>query len=258
MTYLQVLLWLVAPAASVAALWARGGRALGTRGPWAVPVLASIAFLWTTPWDNVLVWRGVWSYGPDRVLGTFGWVPWEEYAFFLLQPTFTGFLFLGCLRRTGAADSFRPASPGIRTPVAAGFGVLTLMGAALLLAEPTLYLGLILVWAAPVLAGMWAYRGDWLQGLLRPALGTAGLATVYLCAVDRIAIARGVWTLSPRYTVGWAPLGLPIEEAIFFLVTNLLVVWGLLLLLVPGWPAPRGHGPVPDGARRPPHPRGRA
>src|SRR5690606_27373918 len=53
-------------------------------------LIAAIAFLYTTPWDNYLVYRGVWGYGTARVLGVIGYVPIEEYAFFLPQPFLTG------------------------------------------------------------------------------------------------------------------------------------------------------------------------
>lgn len=55
--------------------------------------------------------------------------------------------------------------------------------------------------------------------------------TVYLWIANRIAIAAGLWELSPSFTTGIAipVLGLPIEEAVFFLVTNLLVVQRIVL-----------------------------
>src|SRR5690606_2155877 len=52
--------------------------------------VAAIALVYTTPRDNHLVWRGVWSYGADRVVGTLGYVPVEEYLFFVLQPLLVG------------------------------------------------------------------------------------------------------------------------------------------------------------------------
>jgi lycopene cyclase domain-containing protein len=48
---------------------------------------------------------------------------------------------------------------------------------------------------------------------------------------DAVAIWAGIWTISPDYTVGVSAFGLPLEEATFFLFTNLLVVQGVLLLL---------------------------
>ena len=47
---------------------------------------------------------------------------------------------------------------------------------------------------------------------------------------DRIAIGLGIWYIAEPTKTGFEPLGLPIEEAIFFLITNVLVVQGLLLL----------------------------
>ena len=56
-------------------------------------VVLLLAFAYTTPWDNYLVFREVWGYPPGRVLATIGYVPVEEYAFFLLQPIMTGLFY---------------------------------------------------------------------------------------------------------------------------------------------------------------------
>lgn len=63
--------------------WTRADR-------WTAAALPLLALIYTTPWDNMLIQKGVWSYGPDQVIGTTGYVPIEEYAFFLLQPILTG------------------------------------------------------------------------------------------------------------------------------------------------------------------------
>ena len=53
--------------------------------------LATIAVLYTTPWDNYLVATGVWYYDPRLVLNhTIGYVPLEEYVFFILQAFLSG------------------------------------------------------------------------------------------------------------------------------------------------------------------------
>ncbi|HEY9847710.1 MAG TPA: lycopene cyclase domain-containing protein, partial [Candidatus Caenarcaniphilales bacterium] len=62
----------------------------GARAWLALPFIVLLALVYTTPWDNYLVWRNVWYYGTDRVVGTIGYVPVEEYLFFLLQPILTG------------------------------------------------------------------------------------------------------------------------------------------------------------------------
>jgi lycopene cyclase domain-containing protein len=259
-TYLEFHLVFILPVLAVLAWPAHlASRRLGSRGRWAPFAVAALAFVYTTPWDNYLVWRGVWGYSPGRVLGTLGYVPYEEYAFFLLQPVLTGFFTMVLLDRAGAME--RVASPRGRAgwartlrwgSLAVG-ALLTLLGAALLTRDSGTYMGLILVWACPMLALMGYATADGAVRVARPLLLGMGLPTLYLWVADRIAIGAGTWVISDRFTLGLDPLGLPLEEATFFLVTNVLVVLGLLLFLVPGWPgAPALRlGPVAAGASPP-------
>lgn len=58
-----------------------------------------VALLYTTPWDNYLVTTRVWYYDPARVWNIIlGYVPLEEYLFFVLQTVLTGLLTLALLR----------------------------------------------------------------------------------------------------------------------------------------------------------------
>lgn len=202
----------------------------GWRARIALPLIALIALTYTTAWDNYLVARSVWWYGPGRVLATIGFVPVEEYLFFVLQPILTGlFLFQYLARRAGALPTGGPQSAwaGFLAFLAlTGTGVLLLNGA-----ETGLYMGLVLTWASPLLAGMWLYDGETLWAHRRTLLYAVGVPTVYLWGADAIAIATGIWTISSTYTLGLAVGSLPLEEATFFLMTNLLVVKGILLLL---------------------------
>lgn len=191
-------------------------------------LVAAIAFVYTTPWDNYLIRRGIWSYGTDRVLGTLGYVPVEEYLFFLLQPLLAGLWFYRLLPSTPA-----PVQRAIGWGGAAVGAIAALAGAILLQWPEGEYLGLILVWAAPVLAMQWAYAGDQIWARRRAwALGVA-VPTLYLWAADAVAIHLGIWRISEAYTLGPSLGPLPLEEAVFFLVTNLLVVQGLILFLHP-------------------------
>lgn len=197
----------------------------------ALPLICLIALTYTTPWDNYLVAREVWWYGPARVVATIGYVPIEEYLFFLLQPLLTGLILYQYLGRYGLTS--RPSSPWASWIGASVFFAITLLGGLLFIdgQTSTLYLALILIWAPPILAGMWLYDGTTLWALRLPILVSTALPTVYLWIADAIAIRAEIWTISPEYTIGLAPLGLPLEEASFFLFTNLLVVHGILLLL---------------------------
>ncbi|HEX2080504.1 MAG TPA: lycopene cyclase domain-containing protein, partial [Longimicrobium sp.] len=60
-----------------------------------------------------------------------------------------------------------------------------------------------------------------------------GVPTLYLWMADAVAIRLGIWRISATQTLGIELGWLPLEEAAFFLATNLLVVQGLTLFLHP-------------------------
>jgi lycopene cyclase domain-containing protein len=67
--------------------------------------LVTIAVVYTTPWDNYLVATRVWYYNPQLVLSVpLGYVPLEEYAFFILQTFLTGLFALWLWRRYYPSD----------------------------------------------------------------------------------------------------------------------------------------------------------
>ncbi|MFB6273970.1 MAG: lycopene cyclase domain-containing protein [Salinibacter sp.] len=197
----------------------------------ALPLICVIALTYTTPWDNYLVAQQVWWYGPARVIATIGYVPIEEYLFFLLQPLLTGLVLYQYLGRYGPTP--RSSSSWAPWTGSTLFLALTFLGMVLFVdgRPETLYLALILIWAPPLLAGMWLYDGYTLWALRIPIGVSTLLSTVYLWMADAVAIRTAIWTIAPEYTIGLAPLGLPLEEMSFFLFTNLLVVHGILLLL---------------------------
>lgn len=77
-------------------------------------VIALIALVYTTPWDNYLVAKRVWYYDPALILKiTIGYVPLEEYAFFILQTFLTGLFAFWLWRRFYAQDFDRAPDPHI-------------------------------------------------------------------------------------------------------------------------------------------------
>lgn len=195
----------------------------------AAGALALLALVWTAPWDEHLVRTGVWSYGTDRVLATIGSVPAEEYAFVVLLVV----LVAAWGARTGLLDPVL-AGPGpvrgSRAAGALGWFVVAVIGALLVVVGGQLrYLGLLLVWAAPPLALQHAVAGDLLGGRRSARALLALPVALWLCAADRLALADGVWSIAPASSTGVLLLGLPLEEALFFLLTCVLVADGLLL-----------------------------
>ncbi|MDX2217087.1 MAG: lycopene cyclase domain-containing protein [Oculatellaceae cyanobacterium bins.114] len=203
----------------------------GWRARFGIPLLALVAFVYTTPWDNYLVWHDVWGYGSDRVVGTIGYVPIEEYLFFVLQCVLTGLWLYWLLKRTPEVpQSIAPSGFRIGLP-ALGVGI-SAAGFLMLRSPSTLYLGLVLAWAVPIVTLQWAIGAGVLWRMRRIWLLSTLPPTVYLWVADRVAIGNEIWHISETYTTGIQILGLPIEEATFFLVTNLLITQGLLLFLL--------------------------
>jgi lycopene cyclase domain-containing protein len=236
MTYLQfLLLFVIVPGAL---LWAwvylRPSPATPPgllRRHWiGCGLLALIALGWTTPWDNYIVARGVWSYGEGRVLGTIGTVPIEEYAFMLLMPVLNAAVLALALRRAAIGPSnWRSPQSGPRLKTAALYLGLWLAALIGIQWEKNLYLCITLLWFLPPLA---------VQGLFDPRallrhrrlVWTATLIpTLYLSVVDGYAIRDGIWTIHEATRTGLDILGLPFEEAFFFFITSFLLARGLVL-----------------------------
>lgn len=222
MTYLQFLgLFLLLP---ISALLFRGPRP--DRLEWAgMGLMALIALVYTTPWDNYLVASGIWSYGEGRVIATIGFVPVEEYAFFILQPILVALW----ARRVMRPAAFAPVQARASVRIAgAGFWLAVTVAGVTLLSGESRYLGLLLTWAGPPLAIQWAYGGDWMLARASTLIPIVAGPTIFLWLADRLALALGIWEIN--VSVG-AVLGLPIEEALFFLLTTMLVAQGYLLVL---------------------------
>jgi lycopene cyclase domain-containing protein len=227
MSYLQFLLIFLVPPIVAFGVWQRIQAASLSGGLYRrLGVIALIALVYTTPWDNYLIAIGAWTYPPGSVLGTIGLVPIEEYSFFVLQPIATGLLFAVWKKESISRTPGRAAS---RVGVVVGLAT-CILGAWALWSGFSEYLGLILVWSGPVVVLQWAYDGRLLARTVRFWLVPLVAATAYLWVADAIAIGIGIWSISEAHTVGWSAVGLPIEEMVFFLVTNAMVLFGLVLL----------------------------
>jgi lycopene cyclase domain-containing protein len=194
-------------------------------------VLLAVAY--TTPWDNYLVATGVWYYNPDQIAGILlGWVPVEEYTFFVLETILAGLWWWFLARRLSLPESFRPAR-GIRILSTAILGMIWLWAVYLLLSgwNPGTYLSLILVWALPPIMLQTAFGADILWHY-RKLVSLAILPVfLYISGADSIAISSGTWTIDPAQSTGIFIGTLPVEEAVFFLSTLVLIGFGLTLSL---------------------------
>ncbi|KAH8662289.1 Phytoene synthase [Xylariales sp. PMI_506] len=200
--------------------------------------LIIIAFAATLPWDSYLIRRGVWTYPSDAIVGPRLWlVPAEELFFFIIQTYTTSLIYVLCNKpslhaRYLANRQF--ARPGARRVKILGQGLLLCFiaaGACLVHnGGKGTYLGLILVWACPFALLTWTLSGYFVVQLPLVCTGLPViLPTLYLWVVDELALGRGTWSIESGTKLGWCLWGsLEVEEAVFFLATNVLIVLGLV------------------------------
>ena len=193
-----------------------------------------LALVYTTPWDNYLVASGVWSYNSQLVSGViFGWVPLEEYTFFVVETLFSSLWWLFLARRLPDAGVFRPS----RTARLSGFGVLLvlwLISLGLFLSgwKPVTYLSITLCWALPAIFPQFLFGADILWHERRLVFWSILPAGLYLSLTDIVALRATTWSISADQTIGMRFFGiLPVEELLFFFITNILVAFGLTLML---------------------------
>ena len=199
--------------------------------------LITIAVASTIPWDSYLIRTGVWSYPSNVILGpTILDIPLEEVFFFIIQTFNTTLLYLILNKPILYPVYLVKEKKGDKWKYIKIVGQLV---AALTIkkaidwvrdgGEKT-YLGLILVWAAPFLFLLWSLAYQFLVQL--PPTSTIlpiALPTVYLWVVDTLALKRGTWVIESGTKTGWTLWpNLEIEESIFFLLTNCLIVFGLV------------------------------
>jgi lycopene beta-cyclase len=211
------------------------GRRWLRREHWlAIGVLMAIALIYTTPWDNYLVANRVWWYHTELVTGiVIGWVPIEEYSFFVLQPLMVGLWLIILGRHQGVKGEF-VSRTGVRWLSVAVLGVLWLIMLLLLISGwgAATYLSIMLVWGLPPLILQAAAGADILWHHRKEVTIAIGSATLWLSAADALAIRGGIWTIAPDQSLKVYLGGvLPIEEFIFFLLTNTLVTVGVALIL---------------------------
>lgn len=197
-------------------------------------VLCGLALVYTTPWDNYLVANQVWWYGPERVLAVIGYVPVEEYSFFILQTFLTGFwCYLLMVKSQLHFKLESHKSKSSKWFVALILFCIFIYGAfSLFHGGKNLYIGLILSWALPVILLQFLIGGQHILNNSKIFLCACLPPTIYLWLADAYAIHDNIWMISKDYTLDINLGVLPIEEMTFFLVTNIMVVQGLLLFYV--------------------------
>ncbi len=194
-------------------------------------LLLLLATTYTTPWDSYLIHQNIWSYEPGRVLGTLFKIPFEEYFFFFIQTVIGCCFTAWVLKKTKSSKDHKlQITPWHLGSLFIALSMTIALGLAWPESSDLRYLALIVFWALPVLFLQWSLglpvlikeKKSWMISVLS--------LTVYFCLADSFAVQQEIWVFPSETISGWKLFNiLPIEEALFFLVTNLMVVQGFIL-----------------------------
>jgi putative membrane protein len=201
----------------------------------AVALHMLIAPTYTFLWDNYLVANRIWWYKESLVSGIIlWWVPLEEYVFFVLQPLLGGLVLLFILRRIKYyVDGSPDYASWRKTPLLLIILLWSLSLVGFLSSEPALRYGsLEILWALPPIALQVAFGGDILRKNWAIVVLNISFLTAYLSIADSFAIWNGTWTIDPTQSLDLL-IGkiLPLEELLFFFLTNTLITFGILLFI---------------------------
>lgn len=209
----------------------RDGRAVWT----AIGVHVLLAVIYTTPWDNYLVATGVWYYNPDLVTGiVIGYVPVEEYTFFVVETILAGLWWWFLARRFSPPVTKFESNKSLVLLSTGALAFIWLIFACLFFfgEDPWTYLSIILFWALPPIFLQLLFGADILWHYRKLVFWALFVPGMYLSLMDIVALTETTWSISPTQTTGILFFGiLPLEEVLFFFITNVLITFGLTLML---------------------------
>jgi lycopene cyclase domain-containing protein len=209
----------------------------------AIAVHMFLAVAYTTPWDNYLVATGVWYYNPNLVTGiVIGYVPIEEYTFFVLETILAGLWWWFLARRLSPLPAGGEA--GVRKNFTPNKRLVHLSASALVLVwiiftylfffgdVKWTYLSITLFWALPAMFPQMLFGADILWHHRKLVFWAIMVPGTYLSLMDIVALRATTWAISTSQTTGILFFKiLPLEEATFFFVTNMMITFGITLLL---------------------------
>ncbi|XP_031621320.1 bifunctional lycopene cyclase/phytoene synthase-like [Contarinia nasturtii] len=230
LTYLQVHIYYTLPPTILLYLLMR--PLIGSFDKIKMMVLCVMAVLYTTPWDNYIIYNKAWWYRKDAVIGTIGYVPIEEYLFFVIQTIHTTLWTSLCSRWTlhslHLKNYNRPKFHLIRYGVIAISLVFIVAGYRHAIpATKPFYLGCMTCWVFVVVTLLWYMSGPYIVKRYKATLISILVPSIYLCYVDLIALRARVWHINEATSLEIFPIeDLPLEEILFFFFSNMIVALG--------------------------------
>jgi lycopene cyclase domain-containing protein len=170
-----------------------------------------------------------------------GYVPIEEYTFFVVETILSGLWWWFLARRFALTPNPSPTGrrgfvPNKKLVYASAyllvfawmiFTCLFFFGA-----TKWTYLAITLFWALPAILPQLLFGADILWHYRKLVALAILIPGTYLSLMDIVALKETTWAISPTQTTGILFFRvLPLEEVVFFFITNVLIVFGMTLLL---------------------------
>ena len=236
-TYLGFHLRFNLPVLLLAGFWA-GGDLVATGSLPMVLLILAIVMVFTSPWDNWAAYCGIWGFPPGQYWKRVGWLPVEEYLFFIIQSVQAMLLTLVFLRVLGPFETPEHPWSLSQQGLIGGLVLVLWIGVGALFRRRFgrqsrgHYAWHLLFWFVPVILLQWVIGWPVLVERWWVVVGVMAVLGTYLSLADLVAIKHGVWYFDEKQTTGHK-IGpaMPWEEAAFFYLTSALVAQSYLILL---------------------------
>lgn len=192
-------------------------------GYWLMPVLAVIAVVYSVAgWDRILYETGVITCSTSY--GSLFSVPYEEWFWCVDHSVLVSLWVMSIWhsrpvprKRGNSCVVFRVVSALVCVAMAI-FGYILLSQAG----KNFTYLGLSFLHTFPIIALHFAAVGHFYLQYLREYFLGLVIPTVYVLAIDTLAISKGVWGVNDEFTTGRYVFGMRIEHVVIYVLTTAL------------------------------------
>ena len=164
-------------------------------------LLSIIALIYTTPWDNYLVAHKIWYYDPHKVVGiVLGYVPIEEYSFFILQTIFVSLLLTIAVQLQIISLPNNNITHFDESRLVF-VSMLTILWFICLISyvsgfETMLYMNLLLLWGLPPIIFQIIIGWKIMRKNAKAIILIILISSIYLSLTDFIAIFDVIWTIN--------------------------------------------------------------
>lgn len=194
-------------------------------------VLSGLALIYTIPWFYFVIQNGALTYSTEKVLATVRLVPIEDCVFVVAHTVMTSLWTLLCtwwsIHPCLNFNHDKTSHQLIRWIPISTLSFLTVKGYRMMTIPGlnTFYLGSILCWACPAIILLWYGTGNYFVKRFKSYLIAIAAPTLFMCRVSQIVMNNNIRHVNAQTSLNaFVAEHLPIEDALFFLVSNVIIV----------------------------------